>query len=292
MPLFCSNQWSVMLAGRKSNRKQKNSQRHFSFLRCLFYFRLFLPALFVLLAATASAQEICMTAQQQLKQVQNWTQVKTIVDGDTLHLQDDRKIRLIGINTPELGHRGEASDPFGLQAWQAVWKLLANNKKVGLYYDRERKDRYKRTLAYVVLPDGTSIEEYLLRQGLAVSIVVLPNDRNLSCYRTLEKQARKSGKGLWQLPEMQWFQAAKLSAKAEGYRFVSGQVLAYNESRKYLYLKLSKNLSVQIARKDQKKFEHLKSLVGKKIQVRGWIHRYKGKQNLRLRVRDNLELID
>ncbi len=233
-----------------------------------------------------------MTAQQQLKQVQNWTQVKTIVDGDTLHLQDDRKIRLIGINTPELGHRGEASDPFGLQAWQAVWKLLANNKKVGLYYDRERKDRYKRTLAYVVLPDGTSIEEYLLRQGLALSIVVLPNDRNLSCYRTLEQQARKAGKGLWQLPEMQWFQAAKLSAKAEGYRFVSGRVLAYNKSRKYLYLKLSKNLSVQIARKDQKKFKHLKSLVGKKIQVRGWIHRYKGKQNLRLRVRDNLELID
>ncbi len=292
MPLFCSNQWSGMLAERKSNRKQKNSQRHFSFLRCLFYCRPFLHALFVFLAASASAQEVCLTAQQQLKQVQHWAQVKTIVDGDTLHLKDGRKIRLIGINTPELGHRGGASEPFGLQAWQAVQKLLATNKKVGLYYDRERKDRYKRTLAYVVLPDGTSIEENLLRQGLAVSIVVMPNDRNLACYRTLETQARKAGKGLWQLPEMQWFQAAELSAKAEGYRFVSGRVLAYNESRKYLYLKLSNNLSVQIARKDQKQFKHLKSLVGKQIRVRGWIHRYKGKQNLRLKVRDNLELVE
>ncbi len=169
-------------------------------------------------------------------------------------------------------------------------KLLKRNDKI--LKDIPMKDRYKRILAYVVLPDGESIEEYLLRQGLAVSIVVLLNDRNLSCYRTLEKQARKAGKGLWQLTEMQWFQASKLSAKAEGYRFVSGRGLAYNESRKYLYLKLSKNLSVQIARKDQKKFKHLKFLVGKKIRVRGCIHRYKGKQNLRLMVRDNLELID
>ena len=292
MPLFCSNQWPAMLADRMSNRKQKHSQRHFGFLRCLFCFRLFLTALLLLLAAVATAQEVCLTARQQLQQVKHWVPLKSIVDGDTLHLKDGRKVRLIGINTPELGHRGEASDPFGLQAWQAVQKLLATNKKVGLYYDRERKDHYKRTLAYVVLADGTSIEENLLRQGLALSIVVLPNDRNLACYRALEKQARRAGKGLWQLPEMQWFQAARLSAKAEGYRFVSGRVLAYNESRKYLYLKLSNNLSVQIARKDQKKFRPLKSLVGKQIRVRGWIHRYKGKQNLRLRVRDNLELID
>ncbi len=251
-------------------------------------------------ALNAFAKEPCQSAQQQLKRVKHWARVKTIVDGDTLHLRTHSdtgsKIRLIGINTPELGHRGEASEPYGLQAWQAVRQILADHKKVGLYYDRERTDRYKRTLAYIVLADGQSIEQQLLRQGLAISIVVPPNDSNLSCYRALEAQARRAKKGLWQLPEMQWYRADKLSAKAQGYRFVSGRVLAYNESRKYIYLKLSARVSVQIARKDRARFraqfKSLKSLVGKKIRVRGWISRYKGKQNLQLRVSENLELID
>lgn len=292
MPMFFSLRSSAL----QSNRKQKQTQRHFSFLRCLFYCRSFvfaavLTALLITPAINVYAENTCPDPQQQLKMVRDWARVKYIVDGDTLHLSDGRKIRLIGINTPELGHRGEASQPYGQQAYQAVVRLLSDNKKVGLYYDKERKDRYKRTLAYIVLADGQSLEQYLLSQGLAVSIVVPPNSAHLNCYRALENQARQARKGLWQLPEMQWFNAHKLSAKAQGYRFVQAKVLAYNKIKKNSYLKLSSRVSVQISSKDRKKFSSLKSLVGKTIRVRGWLNRYKGKQNLRLRARENLEVL-
>ncbi len=243
------------------------------------------------LSSSEHSSEHCLSAAQQLTAVTNWADIKRIVDGDTLHLKDGRKIRLIGINTPELGHRGEASEPYGQQAYQVLRDFIGNTGKVGLSFDRERRDRYHRILAYVVLANGQSLEQYLLKQGLAVSIAISPNTLHLSCYRALEQQAREAQKGIWQLPEMRWYKAEKLSAKAQGYRFISGKILAYNETNKNIYLKLSSRLAIKIAKKDRHYFTHLKSLVGKKVKVRGWLNRYKGKQSLRIRTAQNLLIL-
>ena len=58
--------------------------------------------------------------------------IRSVTDGDTLVLNDGRKVRLLGINTPELGFGGEASEPYAVDAKDYVemqWRLLQQNLK-------------------------------------------------------------------------------------------------------------------------------------------------------------------
>lgn len=195
-------------------------------LKCFFFTLLFAHSTFVY------SSSHCLTAQQQLSQVKDWTRVYRIVDGDTIHLVNGQKIRFTGINTPEIGYKGKASQAYARQAKKALQDILKQNKKVGLYYDQERQDRYKRILAYLILDDGQNIAEILLKKGLAYSIVVPPNDLHINCFRQLESQARQSSLGIWQLPYNQLISAPALAKNSNGYRFISGTVQAYSESRK------------------------------------------------------------
>ena len=262
-------------------------KRHFSELKCLFFVLLFSVS-----PSLASASEHCLSTVQQLAEVSDWATVSRIVDGDTVHLSDGRKVRFIGINTPEIGRRGKPSQPYARQAYNFVVQLLKNNKKIGLTFDKDKKDRYKRILAYINLPDGRSVEQLLLARGLAYSIVVPPNDHRVRCYRSIEKQARDTKLGLWTLRENQWQDAADLSAKSRGLRFVKGRVTAYKESRKSIYLQLTKKLAIRIAKKDRQYFAglNLRKLIGKTLRVRGWVSTYKGRQSIHIRTVHDLQL--
>lgn len=262
-------------------------KRHFSFLKCLFFaFYLFNPVL-------SHADSLCLSPQQQLSKVIEWPIVSKIVDGDTIHLKDGRKVRFIGINTPEIGYKGKASQPFAQKAKKVLQQFLKENQKVGLYYDQEKKDRYKRLLAFAILKNGRDIAQILLQQGLAHSIVIPPNIQQLDCYRQLEKNARELKSGIWRLADKQLKTARNLDPKTKGYRFISGYILSYNESRKSIYLKLTDKLSIRIAKKDSLYFSsiNLKSLPGKKVLVRGWINTYKGRQSIHLRSDHDLQIV-
>ncbi len=259
-------------------------------MKCLFFWS-FLAAFFI---STAIADELCLSSSQQLAKVTDWGDIARIVDGDTIHLKDGRKVRFIGIDTPELGHNGEASQPYGRQAYDALVQLLNNQKKIGLSYDKDKKDRYQRVLAYINLSDGQSVEQILLSKGLAHSIVVPPNDQRIKCYRSIETSARKADLGLWRLSENKWIKASRLSKKSKGLRYVNGIVLAYSESRNSIYLKLSRRLSVRISKKDKKYFPNLgsKSLIGKHLRVRGWVNTYRGRQSIHVRTAYDLEILN
>ncbi|MCK5665319.1 MAG: thermonuclease family protein, partial [Thiotrichaceae bacterium] len=239
----------------------------------------------------ASANESCLTNKQQLARVTDWAIVATVVDGDTIYLKDGRKIRVIGINTPEIGRRGKPSEPFARQAYKTLSQLLKRNKRIGLAYDQDKKDRYKGTLAYVNLEDGRSVAQILLAKGLAHSIVVPPNDARINCYRAIEQGAQNSRTGIWQLPNNQWRDAYDLPAKSKGLRFVRGVISHYSESRKSIYLKLTPELSIRIAKKDKRYFPGLnfKTLSGKSVNVRGWVSSYKGRQSIHVRSEHDLE---
>jgi micrococcal nuclease len=258
-------------------------KRHFGFLKCLFLWVVWILIVFPSFSARVHAA--CLLPEARLAQVKEWVGVKKIVDGDTIHLKDGRKVRFIGVNTPEIGRRGEVSEPFSQQAYQFLKQLLSKQKTVGLSFDQEKKDRYGRILSHVTLKDGQSVEQLLLTQGLAHSILVPPNLQQADCFRQVEATASKLKLGVWQLPEMQSINAVDLSSKSQGYRFVLGTVSDYSESRKSVYLKLTSRLTVRIANKDLKHFLSLKlkTLVGKKIQARGWVNSYKGRQSIHVR---------
>ena len=160
---------------------------------------------------------------------EEWIKVKKVYDGDTLELAGDMKVRLIGIDAPELHsndklyhdvHRTHQDAKTILKMGKAsyeVFKKLVGKQKVRLEYDETSRDKYGRTLAYVYvrlkedrfdeimhLPfkGRKAVErEYMLnremiRYGWASAF------RNF-VYRykeeffELEKQARDEGRGLW-----------------------------------------------------------------------------------------------
>ena len=97
--------------------------------------------------------------------------LKRVVDGDTLVLENEAKARLIGVDTPEVFERGgsgkrmETPEPWGSEA-SAFTKEFTASGMLRLQFDKERKDRYGRFLAYVWVGDKMLNEE-LVRAGLA-----------------------------------------------------------------------------------------------------------------------------
>lgn len=106
----------------------------------------------------------------------DWVTVKRVIDGDTFRAAKVGKIRLMGIDTPELGRDGKPAQPGAEKAKEALQKLIMG-KRVRLEYDGQRLDKYGRILAYVYTAEGLMVNEELLRLGLAEPIRYLPYSR-------------------------------------------------------------------------------------------------------------------
>lgn len=124
-------------------------------------------------------------------------QVARVIDGDTVVLADGTRVRLIGINAPEIenrhyGHRGE---PYGEEAKQTL-TLMVEGKEVDLRDGPEKEDRYHRRLAYLYLQDQNFVNQNLIEAGAAEAYRKFPHPF-LSQFIELEKQARQKKIGMW-----------------------------------------------------------------------------------------------
>ena len=124
-----------------------------------------------------------------------------VVDGDTLLLQSGERVRLIGVDTPEIKHPKKSVEYFGKEA-SAFTRRMVAGKRVRLEFDqgnavREHKDRYGRTLAYVFLEDGTLLNAEIIKQGYGHAYTQFPFSR-MEEFRRLERKAREEQRGLWQ----------------------------------------------------------------------------------------------
>lgn len=122
--------------------------------------------------------------------------VKWIVDGDTIILQDGRHVRYIGINTPEIDHQTHRAEPMGDEAL-AVNRQLVDGRPLRLVYDREKTDRYGRTLAYVYRRDGLFVNAALLRKGSAHVLYRFPNSAQAEILLAAQRHAMEQGRGIW-----------------------------------------------------------------------------------------------
>ncbi len=124
-----------------------------------------------------------------------------VIDGDSIRVMHEGKaepIRLLGIDCPE------KRQPFGTRAKEYTSEL-ACGQDVTVYGDRH--DRYGRTLAKVLLPDGRSLNQELIKAGLAWWFRKYSKDLRLG---ELERQARVAKRGLWvensPVPPWEWRQ--------------------------------------------------------------------------------------
>ncbi|MCS7238595.1 MAG: thermonuclease family protein [Thermoguttaceae bacterium] len=126
--------------------------------------------------------------------------VSEVVDGDTLRLINGARIRLIGVDAPEMAGSHGRPEPGAEAATQFVRQLVDSaGGQVRLEFDRILKDQYGRFLAYVYAGD-IFVNEELLRQGLARSRLEFNFSSIMKTrFRQAEESARQASRGIWQL---------------------------------------------------------------------------------------------
>ena len=199
-----------------------------------------------------------------------------VVDGDSITLTDGRKVRVIGVNTPELANRGRGlpAEPLAHLARQQAIDFFQGSNALTLQIGQDAEDHYGRVLAHVYRPDGRSLEAYLLALGLAAQITIAPNLAHWQCLSDIESKARKQLRGLWAEPYYVTRQANQLVAKDAGYRRVAGKIERILSARNGTWwVEFEGSLSLRIAASNQRYFDRsrLDSLIGKSVEVSGWL---------------------
>lgn len=121
--------------------------------------------------------------------------VKRVIDGDTFETDSGAKVRLIGVNTPEISGQAEY---YGREASEFSRRHLYG-QKVHMFADTGDKDRYGRLLRYVFIDkEPVMFNETLVAEGYANVMTVPPNVMFADKFVALERAARETQKGLWQ----------------------------------------------------------------------------------------------
>lgn len=148
-----------------------------------------------------SAEENGENAQENFIEEAEGYRVVKVVDGDTLDVEIDGKIerlRLIGIDTPETVDPRKEIQCFGIEASNKAKELLSG-QFVSLESDESQgeRDKYKRLLRYVILPDGTNFNQYMISEGFAHEYTYDEAYNYQAEFKLAEVEARNNSKGLW-----------------------------------------------------------------------------------------------
>ncbi len=115
--------------------------------------------------------------------------VKRVFDGDTVELEDGRRVRYLGINAPEW------QEPVYLKAKRRNEELVLQNV-VRLEYEQETRDSYGRLLAWVHVGEDV-INIHLVKEGLAHVFIIPPNRGRTRELLQAQEDAREKRLGIW-----------------------------------------------------------------------------------------------
>lgn len=215
--------------------------------------------------------------------------IRHVHDGDTVFLDDGEKVRLIGIDTPELGRDERPPDPGAIEARDRLRELVAASEAITLRRGIDERDKYGRLLAHLYA-DGDNLQAQLLAEGHAVPLIIPPNLTHLDCYRQATAEARAGRHGLWGLYRYQPRLASALTGHERGYYIVIGKVQRIGHSRSSIWINLDREFALRIMRSDLKYFGGIDfdELVGTRLEASGYI--YKRSDQLRMRIRHPVDM--
>lgn len=94
----------------------------------------------------------------------SWHHVRWVNDGDTVTLSDNRSLRYLGINTPEIDYQNHRAEPYAYAARRLNRKMV-DGQPIRLEFEKKKTDRFGRLLVYVFLEDNTFVNRELLQNG-------------------------------------------------------------------------------------------------------------------------------
>ncbi len=126
--------------------------------------------------------------------------VARVIDGDTIEVKGGRRVRYIGVDTPETMVRKDGSwmfspEKFGMEA-KKYNRSIVLGKRARLEFDADREDKYGRWLAYVYV-DDLMLNEEILRQGYGTILILPPNEKHMGRLIAAQRYARTHKRGVW-----------------------------------------------------------------------------------------------
>ena len=249
-------------------------RNHFLAIPIIFHIILTTPAL--------GKNPIDNTTSRARNNVQ-YSRVIAVIDGDTIEIEGRKRVRYLGMDTPEIGQ------PFYEDAKNKNRELVIG-KTVRLELCKaEPMDQYGRLLAYVYV-DKTMANIELVKSGYARILIIPPcSIDKAEEFRRYQKEAMEKKIGLWSKKRhiiTKDFIPASDAARFIGERkAIYGRVVDVQEGKKAIFLRVGNTakagLKVVIFNKDKKNFEDdrinpLTDYEGKKVVVYGKIKIYKG----------------
>ncbi|HQS03077.1 MAG TPA: thermonuclease family protein [Halothiobacillus sp.] len=203
-------------------------------------------------------------------------------DGDTLRLTTGERVRLAGIDAPEVAHpayndkKAAPAEPFGDASKQTLQALLArSHNRLLVRYGAEPDDRYGRKIAYVYLPDGQSIQANLVARGLAMVVYMPPNTALADCLTAIEANARQQRLGIWSNAEYEpgIDTARGIPTDVQGAAIVRGRVVSVHQTPKTVWVNLEGRVALQIPARAMSEFHgvNFAAWQGKTLRARGWL---------------------
>lgn len=210
--------------------------------------------------------------------------VQRVYDGDTLLLKEGSRVRLSGVNSPEVEGRYRSEEAGGGSARDWLRQRI-EGQKVRLEFDKERRDNYERLLAHVFTADGEHLNLRLVEEGLAVVSIIPPNLKYSDQLLQAQERAEAAKRGLWGMADYapQPILALPQGRYRRGWQRYRGVPVAIRPGRKYVRLVFSQQVNVRIPREQLKLFGKVERYLQKRIEVRGWVSRRRGDYSILIR---------
>ena len=223
----------------------------------------------------------------------------SVIDGDTFKLETGEKVRLIGIDAPEL------TQPGGKESREYLAQLILN-KGITLEKGYEDRDKYNRLLRFVYI-GNTCINEEMIKQGYAEARYLTDSIREH--YIQLEIEAETAKAGLWHdnifqprlnlrwgddIPVIDWSDAHKYYNQ---YVIVEGTIVNTFNSGTVCFLNFDINyqyFTAVVFASDFLGFSFIPEVfyLGKRVYIIGIIKEYNGSPEIIVKTPDQIRILN
>ena len=199
--------------------------------------------------------------------------VRYVIDGDTVILTSGERIRLIGINAPEISHNGLKGQVGGIEAKKHLKHLLLN-QTVNVVYGVERNDHFGRSLAYLIRTDGLNVNIEMVKKGYVTVSLHPPNLRYADKLELAQSDAELHRQGIWSMPT---YHAKPVSpayrTNVNAWGRYTAKIVGITRMKQGIKLWLMKDIYIWIHQKSLANFPPIDSYLGKTVEVRGWVRK-------------------